>query len=189
MRCFASDSFRELLRAIAGLLASFAIGAVHAGIEIRSAELNPTDDGYLLDADYKIDLNPTLEEALNKGVALFFELEFELTRPRWYWFDKKITGLKTQYKLSYNALTRQYGLIGAGAFHNFTTLQEALSALSRVREQRVLEKDVLDPATRYVAALRLQLDVSQLPKPFQLEALANRGWTLDSDWHRWTVPI
>ena len=34
--------------------------------------------------------NPTLEEALQKGIPLYFVLEFELTRSRWYWLDEKV---------------------------------------------------------------------------------------------------
>ena len=30
----------------------------------------------------------------------------------------------------------------------------------------------------------MRLDVTQLPKPFQLSALTNREWTLDSDWKK-----
>ena len=37
---------------------------------------------------------------------------------------------------------------------------------------------------RYDAATRLRLDVNQLPKPFQVDALASREWQLASDWQR-----
>lgn len=180
--------FKLVLLAFLGLLFSAPPG--HAeGIAIRGAELNLTDDGYYLDADYRIELNPTLEDALNKGVALHFELEFEVTRSRWYWFDKKIASLKNQYKLNYNALTRQYRLSAAGIFQNFATLDEALAVLSKVRERRVIDKAELEPDTAYIAALRLQLDASQLPKPIQIDALASRAWTLDSGWYRWTASL
>ena len=41
------------------------------------------------------------------------------------------------------------------------------------------------PGQSYVAALRLHLDLSQMPKTFQVGALANRDWNLNSDWQRW----
>lgn len=163
--------------------------ALADGIAIRTAELSVDDEGYSLDADYQIELNQTLEDALNKGVVLYFELEFELTRSRWYWFDKKIATLSNQYKLSYNALTRQYRVGSAGIFQNFATLDEALRELSRVRERRVLDRSALDADTAYTAALRMQLDVSQLPKPIQIDALATRAWSLDSGWHRWMASL
>jgi hypothetical protein len=39
----------------------------------------------------------------------------------------------------------------------------------------------------YQAAVRMRLDVSQLPKPFQITAFGSREWNLSSDWHRFAV--
>lgn len=39
----------------------------------------------------------------------------------------------------------------------------------------------------YLAGLRMKLDLTQLPKPLQLNALASKDWNLDSEWHRWNV--
>ena len=41
-------------------------------------------------ADFDLAFNATLEEALQKGIPLYFVLEFELTRSRWYWLDEKV---------------------------------------------------------------------------------------------------
>ena len=59
-------------------------------IAVKSAELRAEDDGYVLNAEFDLTLNPTLEEALQKGVPLYFLLEFEISRPRWYWLDEKV---------------------------------------------------------------------------------------------------
>jgi hypothetical protein len=157
------------------------------GILVRGAALAGAEEGYYLEADFEITLNATLEDALNKGVPLYFLLEFEVIRPRWYWLDDKVVNTQQQYRLAYNALTRQYRL-GIGAFYqNFSDLNEALSFLSRVRRRQVLELGMLSRGSVYSAAVRMRLDVSQLPKPFQLNALASRDWNLSSDWHRWSV--
>lgn len=39
----------------------------------------------------------------------------------------------------------------------------------------------------YLAGLRMKLDLTQLPKPLQINALASKDWSLDSEWHRWNV--
>ncbi|MHB1590646.1 MAG: DUF4390 domain-containing protein [Sulfuricella sp.] len=39
----------------------------------------------------------------------------------------------------------------------------------------------------YLAGLRMRLDLAQLPKPLQVNALASTDWNLDSEWHRWNV--
>jgi len=174
-----------LLGALACLL--LALPARAEGILVRDAALVAADEGYYLEADFDVTLNATLEDALNKGVPLYFLLEFEIIRPRWYWLDDKVVNTQQQYRLAYNALTRQYRL-GIGAFfQNFSDLNEALSFLSKVRRRQILEIGTLSRGSVYAAAVRMRLDVSQLPKPFQLNALASRDWNLSSDWHRWTV--
>ncbi|MEO8440990.1 MAG: DUF4390 domain-containing protein [Betaproteobacteria bacterium] len=162
--------------------------AAHAeGIEVRNAALVAGEEGYFLEADFEITLNPTLEEALNKGVPLYFLLEFEVMRPRWYWLNEKVLNTQQQYRIAYNALTRQYRLGLGSLFQNFGSLSEALDFLSRVRRRQVLEPGILSKGSTYVAGVRMRLDVSQLPKPFQLNALASRDWNFGSEWHRWSV--
>lgn len=157
------------------------------GIQVRSAVLEAGTDGYRLNADFDISFTHTLEDALNKGVALYFVTEFELTRPRWYWFDQKVVELRQQFKLSYNALTRQYRLSVGTLYQNYATLEEAVNVMSQLHNRLVAEKDALEKDQKYAAALRMKLDLSQLPKPFQVNALASNDWTLSSDWHRWEV--
>ncbi|HEY0336846.1 MAG TPA: DUF4390 domain-containing protein, partial [Burkholderiales bacterium] len=97
-------------------LAATALVAHAQGIDVRKASFTAGEDYYVLEADFDIALTPTLEEVLNKGVSLYFVLEYELIRPRWYWFNDRVIYLNQQYRLSYNALTRQYRL-GIGNLH------------------------------------------------------------------------
>jgi hypothetical protein len=177
-----------LVALVAFALSCLIFPAAHAeGIEVRNAALVAGEEGYFLEADFEMALNPTLEDALNKGVPLYFLLEFEVIRPRWYWLNEKVLNTQQQYRLAYNALTRQYRL-GVGAlFQNFGSLSEALDFLSRVRRRQVLEPGTLSTGVTYTAGVRMRLDVSQLPKPFQLNALASRDWNFGSEWHRWSV--
>lgn len=175
------------IRFLLALLLCSVAAAQADGIYIKSAELEAGDEAYVLNANFEISLNATQQEALNKGVALYFLAEFELIRPRWYWFDEKIAQAEMQTKLSYNALTRQYRLSAGSLFQNFDSLADAVSVLGRLREKQVLDKGLLQKDSDYVAGVRLRLDTSQLPKPFQINALASREWSLGSEWHRWRV--
>ena len=163
-------------------------GAVRADtIGVQSAELVLDDEEYVLTAQFDVNINPTLEEALQNGVSLYFVLEFELGRPRWYWIDEKVAQLTVQYRLTYSPLTRQYRLATGLLGQQLETLDEVQRVLSRVAARPVVRKDGLTPGTRYDAAVRLRLDVAQLPKPFQINALASRDWSLQSEWRRWSV--
>lgn len=175
-----------LLLALA-LAAASVFAAQPHGIEVRRAAFIAADDHYVLDADIDIVLSAPLEDALNKGIPLYFLLDFELVRSRWYWFNDKVISREQPYRLSFSALTRQYR-IGVGAFYqNFPTLAEALQVMSKVRRREDLDAGTLSKGTTYTAGLRLRLDTSQLPKPFNLNALGSREWSLGSEWYRWTV--
>ena len=172
-----------VLIAVTGLLAA---GAARADeIAVRSARLVAGEEGFALNADFAVTLTPRLEDALNKGVALYFTTEFDCTHPRWYWLDDRVAYASRSTRVSFHALTKTYRLSTGTLHQSFPTLDEALHVLGRVRHWTVVEKGQLRPATSYVASIRMRLDVSQLPKPFQVSALANREWTLASEWVRW----
>ena len=107
--------------------------ALAAEIEVVNPQLQPADDGYVLAADFKFELNPRLEEAVTKGVVLHFVADFELSKPRWYWLDEKLATHSQTYRLSYHALTRQYRLSTGGLHQSFATLSEAVQVLSHLR--------------------------------------------------------
>jgi hypothetical protein len=175
------------LARLALLLASLA--ACHARadeIEVRDVSLRPTEEGLVLDADFAFELTPRLAEVVANGVPLYFRVEFELIRRRWYWFDDTTAVRRLQVRLSYHALSRQYRLSTGLLQQNFATLEEALNVLKRVRNWLVVERSV-PLSGDYEAAVRMRHDVSLLPKPFQLSALTARDLHLDSAWHRFTV--
>ncbi len=181
------DQLRLSLRWWLALLVFVPAVALTAEIEVANPQITLGEDGYILAADFNFDLNPRLEEAVTKGVVLHFVADFELSRPRWYFFDEKLGTRSQTFRLSYHALTRQYRL-STGALHqSFSTLSEALRMLSHLRNWLVIDKvdKTVRPGEPYQAALRLRLDITQLPRPFQISALGNKEWSLSSDWKLW----
>ena len=68
-------------------------------IPVRTAELRIEEGEVLLNAEFEFSLNPTLEEALEKGIPLYFVLDFELKRGRWYWLDEKVVQTALVYRV------------------------------------------------------------------------------------------
>ena len=163
---------------------AFAPAAIADTIPVTSAELRVEDEEVVLNAQFDVVLNPTLEEALQKGVSLYFVLEFELARPRWYWFDEKLIQQSVQYRVTYSPLTRQYRISSGLLGQQLNSLEEVEHQLARVVSRPVAQLDQLTRGTRYDAGVRLRLDITLLPKPFQINALASRDWSLQSDWYR-----
>lgn len=158
----------------------------HADAEIRYAEIVAADDGYVVSADIDMVLNPRLIDAVSRGVSLYFSAEFVVERPRWYWFDDTVVERRIDYRLSYHAITRSYRLSIGNLHQSFDTLDAALRTMLRIRHWYVAEQRKLEPGVSYSAALRMRLDTSLLPKPFQVTALGSRDWNLGTDWLRWT---
>jgi hypothetical protein len=175
-----------LLCLTALLLVPLAPAARADTIGVKFAELKSDEDSYSLSAEFDIAFNPTLEEALQRGVSLYFVLEFELRHPRWYWFDEKVAQLSIQYRITYIPLTQQYRITTGLLSQQFNSLGEVERLLARVVSRPVIRKDALSKDARYEAAVRLRLDVAQLSKPFQINALALRDWSLESEWYRWS---
>ena len=151
-------------------------------IDIVDVRLASTEEGLILSADFAFEFSPPLQEAVANGVPLHFLVEFELTRPRWYWFDEVTALRRTQWRLSYHALSRQYRL-STGALHqNFAHLEDALDVMRRLRNWQVLERSVRLTGSSYDAAVRMRLDTAQLPRPLQVSALTNRELRLESAW-------
>jgi hypothetical protein len=153
------------------------------GIKIKSFELEKVENEWLLNATFQIELSPGLEDAVQKGVVLYFQTEFDLTRSRWYWFDEKSALVQRQIRLSYQPLTQQYRIASEGFTFSAKTISEALQAVGSIGGWRVIDNAQLDGRS-YTAALRMSLDLGKLPKPFQVNALNNRDWNVSSDWYR-----
>jgi Domain of unknown function (DUF4390) len=177
-----------ILTSLVLVVASLAARGVRADeIEVRDAKLRATEEGLVLDADFAFELTPRLADVVTNGVPLYFRVDFELTRRRWYWWDETTATRRLQLRLNYHALSRQYRLSTGLLQQNFATLEEALNVLRRVRNWLVLERTVPLSGGDYEAAVRMRHDTTLLPKPFQLSALTGRELHLESPWRRFTV--
>jgi Domain of unknown function (DUF4390) len=180
-------SRRNFLGAVALGLLSFCLPSVgHAeGIQLVQAELVQHGEIWQLSGGYDIQLSPTLEDALKRGVQLSFLQEFEAVRPRDFWFSEDIAKLSRVIRISYNALLRQYYVTVSGHSETYTNLPDALRAAGDFGDWSVLHQSQLDRKNTYRVSVHMYLDSSQLPKPLQVNAVASQRWQLDSDWREW----
>jgi len=178
----------NLARLLAVLLALWlGVSVVCAeGISVRKTEVRFSDGNYQISAGFDISLNFVVDQALTLGVPLYFITEFTLIRPRWYWLDEVIATNEQTAKLSYNKLTRQYRIKRGSLYQNFSSLGDALRIISH-QTAAPIDATLLSQKVDYIAAIRMHLDVTQLPKPLQVNALANQDWDFDSNWYRWIV--
>lgn len=191
-----SDYWRQLLAF--SVLALFACSVCAAGISIKKAEARLVGENYLLAADFDIHLPSAVEDALHHSVTLYFVGELSLHRSRWYWPDTQIVLHQQTSKLAFNSLTRQYRIGSGGLYQSFATLDEALRVLGHLSsppiEASLLGKGsggyfsrLARKGSKIDAIASLRIDVSQLPKPLQINALTSEQWNVESGQFHWEI--
>ena len=160
-----------------------------AAVEVTELRLERSDTALLLQSSLRLDLSPVVEDALQKGMPLYFVTEVEITRDRWYWSDKKISTVARHFRLAYQPLTRLWRLnvsrepigsvgLASSLSQNFETLPEALAAIRRTVNWRLADLSDIDSDHKYTLLFKFRLDVSQLARPFQMTAGSNAEWNL-----------
>ena len=158
-------------------------------VEINHLRVDRTDDGVFLTAQVKLELPTIVEDALTKGIAMFFVAEAELLRDRWYWYDAKVALSTKHFRLAYQPLTRRWRInvspepignvgLGVSITQNFDSLEEALQALQRFSRWKIAEASAYEPDSRHSIEFRFRLDMSQLPRPFQIGVVGQAEWIL-----------
>ena len=170
---------------------SHAQSSSNSQVEVSQLRLERSEGALLLQSTLRLDLSSTIEDALQKGMPSYFVTEVDLSRDRWYWYDKKIGLIARHYRLAYQPLTRMWRLnvsrepIGAGGLANslsqtFETLPEALAAIRRTVNWKLADVADLDSDNKYTLSFKFRLDVSQLPRPFQIMAGTQSEWNVST---------
>ena len=122
---------------------------------------------------------------------MFFVAEAELFRHRWYWYDKKVSHEYRHMRLAFHPLTRRWRLnsstepignpgLGAGIVQTFDNLSDAMRSLQRVSRWKIAELTELEPDASHTLIFRFRLDLTQLPRPFQIGAAGQADWNVST---------
>jgi len=158
-------------------------------VKTLQLDLSPDDGAVLLSAQFAVDLSAALKDAVSRGLPLHFITEFEIYRPRLFWFNKKAASGHMEWRLSYYALTRPYRLNSASGSESYATLDEAIAPMMSVRDWPVATIEQFVPETEYILRVRMRLDQARLPKPFQITALTDSDWNPQSEWKGLTFVV
>ncbi len=169
--------------------------AAAEGIGITRSTAVLTSNGQLaVSSRFKTELPDQLKQALQQGVPLYFTLSYQLSAPSVVAYKWRLSQLvshenSVSYKLSFHPLTNRYRVTVGTFSSEFSSLETALRGIGAIANWRVLPSGTLkNMATKDVKAeIRLTLSVSQLPKPFQINALTAKDWQLDSGWKSLTI--
>jgi len=174
----------------AWFLACGPIWAQTSMAELTEFKVERQDNSLLLNAQVRLELGPVIEDALIKGLAIHFVAEAEVMRDRWYWTNRKVGSAVRHYRLAYQPLTRRWRVnvssdpiahsgISSSLSQSFDSLQEALGVVRRQTGWRLAEMADIDFEARQYLVYRFKLDVSQLPRPFQIATGNQADWRLE----------
>lgn len=179
------------------LLAAFAVLGWSTGVmaqgqtqaSLTQLRAERAQDGLYLSAQMKFELSGVVEEALYKGIPVYFVAEADVLRERWYWSDAVVATASRYMRVSYQPLTRRWRftsssepLINAGLGVNlgqyYDSLSEAMASVQRISQWKIAEASAIEGDARQTLRFRFRLDASQLPRTFQLGALGQSEWNL-----------
>ncbi len=138
------------------------------GIDAYHITLNRTEEALNLDFNLKVQMPIAAEDALKRGVPLYFTALAEVYRMRWYWFDLRIGQAQRTWRLSYQPLTGLFRVNYGGLTQSFNQLKYALATITQSTQWQILDISQLPANEKHYVEFSWKLDTSQLPSPLQL---------------------
>jgi hypothetical protein len=169
---------RSLLLGLALVPLAGWLPAQAQGIDLALLSAYRQDGELLLDFDARVVLPRVVDDALQRGVPIYFVAQATLYRYRWYWRDERVARVQRSWRVAYQPLTSNWR-VGFGGFNqSHASLAEALAAASRSTRWKVAELAQLDPDSRYYLEFSYRLDNTQLPSPMQIGLGGQADWAL-----------
>ncbi|OYU44229.1 MAG: hypothetical protein CFE44_14070 [Burkholderiales bacterium PBB4] len=182
----------QLERILHALLIALVLGFVsvvyaQTATELSQVRVERVEDELLVSAQVAFELPGAVEEAMLKGIPMYFVAHAEVTKERWYWYDKRVISAERHMRVAYQPLTRRWrlnitaaadksGPTGLALNQSFDTLQQALTVVKRIFRWKIADAADVEANGRYKMDLKFRLDLSQLPRPFQIGAIGQSEW-------------
>jgi len=148
------------------------------GVELTSLRLTRAEGALNLEFSARVALPRAVEEALSRGVPVYFVAEATLWRNRWYWRDERIARVSRQWRVAFQPLTGHWRVGLGGLNQTYTSLAEALAAASSSAGWKLTELARLDPDKSYTLQFDYRVDTSQLPSPMQFGLVTQGDWAV-----------
>ena len=148
------------------------------GVELTTLQARRVEGALELEFTARVSLPKTVEDALQRGVPIYFVAEAQLLRNRWYWRDERVARLSRSWRIAYQPLTGSWRVGLGGLTQTFPPLSEALAIASRSAGWKLAELSQLDADKSYYVDFSYKLDTTQLPGPMQFGLGGQGDWTV-----------
>lgn len=158
-------------------------------VEMQALKVERTDQDVYVSVNWRFEVPSALEDALLKGIPLYFVTEVDISRERWYFYDKRIAHAERHVRVSYLPLTRRWrvnvspqpfsaGGLGMSLAQTYDSLDEAMTAVRRLVQWRVANAADVESDAKQTLAISFRLDLTQLPRPLQIGAAGQSDWNI-----------
>ena len=163
--------------------------AAEPAVELQNLKVEQSEGAVYASLQWNFQLPAPLEDALYKGVALYFVADIEVTRERWYFYDKKLLTAQRHMRLSFLPLTRRWRVnvasqpfssagLGMSLGQSYDNLDDALQSIRRIAQWNIGNASDLEPDAKQNIAINFKLDLTQLPRPMQMGAAGQNDWNI-----------
>jgi hypothetical protein len=158
-------------------------------VELQGLKLERQDAALYMSANWRFDLPPALEEALLKGITLYFVTEVEISQERWYVYNQRVAQAERHVRLFYQPLTRRWRVnispqsfnvsgLGMSLGQSYDSAEEAMGAVRRIVQWRIANAADYNPDAKQIISINFKLDLKQLPRPLQIGAAGHSDWNI-----------
>ncbi len=176
VRQLIKQGLTALLLVLAVLLIAPAVRA--QGVELVTLETSRNEGTISLDFVARVTLPKAVEDALQRGVPVYFVAEAQMFRNRWYWRDERVARVSRSWRLAYRPLTSDWRVSLGGLSQTYPSMAEALSTVSRSGNWKLVDVAQLDTDKSFYVEFSYRLDTSQLPGPMQFGLGGQSDWAL-----------
>ena len=147
------------------------------GVELATLQTAKSDGALNVDFVARVTLPKAVEDALLRGMPIYFVADVQLYRNRWYWRDERVARISRSWRLAFQPLTTSWRVSLAGFNQTFPSMAEALTAVSRSGGWKLVDLSQLDFDKSFYLEFNYRLDTTQLPGPMQfgLGGLGGQG--------------
>ena len=152
--------------------------ALAQNAELMTLQLVRQDGALNVEFSTRVTLPRAVEDALQRGVPMYFVARADLYRSRWYWRDERVARIVRSWRLAYQPITSSWRVSLGGLNQSYPTLAEALSSITRSTGWRLADLQQIDADKNHYVEFSYRLDTTQLPSPMQIGIGGQADWTL-----------
>ena len=159
------------------------------GVNINSTITYIDNNIYYLDSSSELTLTDESYRALRQGISFEIHTDFQLLKKRKWLWDKIVFRKKLIYKLEHKPLTENFLVtnLNTEIVNYYKNLDAAINAICNISKMKLFDKNKLKKNIKYIARVRLYLDIDSLPSPLRPRAYFSSDWNISSQWYRWEI--